>query len=289
MKGIVLAGGSGTRLKPITDSINKQLLNIYDKPMVYYPIATLMLAGIRDIAIITTRGSLPLFESLLGDGRQLGVRFSYFIQASPNGIAEAFLICESFIAAENTALILGDNVFYGTGVGGSLAQHSNLSGALIFGTRVADPSSYGVVQIDSNGKPIRIEEKPTEYVSNIAIPGLYLFDEQVVDLAKMVTPSSRGELEITSLLELYLSRNLLSLEMFPRGTAWLDTGTFQGINDASSFVRIVEERQGLKIACLEEIAYRSGWISKNELEILASNYKNNFQEYLINLSNEVTF
>jgi len=284
MKGIILAGGSGTRLKPITSVISKQLLPVYDKPLIYYPISTLMLAGINEQLIIASPRDIGAFNELLGDGSQLGMSFSYEIQDNPRGIAEAFLIGSQFIGNSKVALALGDNVFYGTGLGGQLANLTDVVGAHIFAYKVADPENYGVVEFDRNGRAISLREKPTSPKSNFAIPGLYFYDNTVVDVAKTVVPSSRGELEITTINEHYLSSEKLFVETLARGTAWLDTGTPENLLAAASFVKIVEERQGYKIACLEEIAWRNNWISDSELmQIVKTNPNNDYFKYILTL------
>lgn len=270
MKGIVLAGGAGSRLSPITIPVSKQLLPVYDKPMVYYPISTLMLAGIREILIITTPVDLPRFQTLLGDGSKWGVKFTFAQQVSPSGIAESFLIGENFIGSESVALALGDNIFHGAGLGGQLEFNSELSGAMIFGYEVSNPSEYGVVTIDHNGEPTSIEEKPKSPNSNLAVPGLYFYDSNVVDFAKAIKPSARGELEITSINLEYLKLKKLKVNVLKRGTAWLDTGTPDSLHDAATYVRLIEQRQGLKISCPEEIAWRKGWISDSELKQIAT-------------------
>jgi glucose-1-phosphate thymidylyltransferase len=284
MKGIVLAGGTGSRLAPITFTLSKQLLPVYDKPMVYYPISTLMLAGIRDILIIATPFDLPRFKTLLGDGSNWGVRFSFAEQLAPKGIAEAFLIGESFIGVNNVALALGDNIFHGSGLGGQLEFNSDLSGAMIFGYEVSNPSEYGVVTLDENGKPTSIEEKPASPKSNLAVPGLYFYDSNVVKYARKIQPSTRGELEITSLNLEYLKHDQLKVSVLKRGTAWLDTGTPESLHDAATYVRLIEQRQGLKISCPEEIAWRKGWISDLELhEIASKNSASSYSQYLSSL------
>lgn len=289
MKGIVLAGGSGTRLYPSTLGISKQLLPIYDKPMIYYPISVLMLAGIRDILIISTPSDLPNFEKLLGSGEQFGVKFSYKIQPSPDGLAQAFILGEDFIGKDSVALVLGDNIFYGPGFTGMLKNAVKVaeknSEATVFGYSVKDPERFGVVEFNKDGKVILIEEKPKEPKSNYAVTGLYFYDNKVVEYSKQLKPSARGELEITDLNKIYLENNKLNVELFGRGFAWLDTGTHQSLMRASNYVETIEENQGIKIACLEEIAYRKGWVTKEKLLQNIQNYpKNNeYFEYLISL------
>ncbi len=284
MIGIVLAGGAGTRLWPLTKGVSKQLLPVFDKPLIHYPIATLMSAGIRDIVVITTPFDAPNFRRLLGDGSQLGISFTYLTQSSPDGLAQAFVIAENHINGQKCALILGDNLFHGTGLGSQLGKFRNVEGAQIFATRVADPSRYGIVEFNNSGQVISVEEKPKSPKSSYAIPGLYFYDEEVSEIAKSVKPSSRGELEITSVNEVYLNRGKLNVDILPRGTAWLDTGTFDSLHDASSYVRVLEARQGIKIACLEEIAYRNDWISKSQLFQLAETYKDEvYSRYLATL------
>ncbi len=269
MKGIVLAGGSGSRLYPLTKSFSKQLLPVFDKPLIHYPIATLMAAQVRDLLIVTTPSDQSLFQKLLGDGSDIGVNFQYAIQQNPSGIPEAFVIGESFLAGDAASLILGDNIFFGYGLGRQLAKHANLTGAHIFGYTVADPQRYGVATMDSGGKITSLEEKPGNPKSNIAVTGLYFYDDQIVEICKSLKPSSRGETEITDVNKHYLDMNLLNISILPRGTAWLDTGTFESLHDASTFVRVLEERQNTKIACLEEISWRNGWISDEQLFDLA--------------------
>lgn len=281
MKGLILAGGTGSRLWPITRGVSKQLLPVYDKPLIYYPLATLMSAGIVDILVITTPHDIHSFQNLLGNGKKLGINISYSIQNRPNGLAEAFIIGEKFIGQDTCSLILGDNIFYGSGLGSQLEKNHDISGSLIYAYRVNDPERYGVVEFGKNGEAISIEEKPQNPKSNFAIPGLYFYDNSVVEIAKTIQPSSRGELEISSVNMHYLQNNKLSVEVLPRGTAWLDTGTFNSLHDAGAFVRALEERQGLKIACLEEIAYRKGFISRLELIDLAEEYgSNEYSKYL---------
>lgn len=284
MRGIVLAGGTGTRLWPSTKSVSKQLFPIYDKPLVYYPIATLMLAGIREILIISTPTDRPSFEKLLGNGGELGIEITYESQPNPEGLAQAFIIGADFIGQDKVALILGDNIFYGSGLGGDLANCTNPEGAIVFGYNVTDPQRYGVAELDSLGRVISISEKPETPKSNIAIPGLYFFDNTVLEKAKKVKKSARGEFEITSIISMYLEENRLKLELMPRGTAWLDCGTSASLNDASNYIRVIEERQGLKVSCLEEIAWRNGWVTDERLEALAKSYgKNEYADYLLRI------
>jgi len=284
MKGIILAGGTGSRLHPITLGISKQLTPVYDKPMIYYPLSTLMLAGIQDILIITTPEDQDQFYRLLGDGSPFGVNFSYKVQPSPDGLAQAFILGREHIGNEPVALVLGDNIFYGPGLGTQLRKYNKIDGATVFGYRVADPRAYGVVEFDSNFKAISIEEKPENPKSDFAIPGLYFYDNNVVEIASNIAPSPRGELEITDVNRVYLEKNKLQVEVLPRGTAWLDTGTFDSLADATSFIRTVQARQGLSIGCPEEIAWRMGYIDDKRLEELASPLvKSGYGRYLLGL------
>lgn len=288
MKGIILAGGAGTRLYPITKSISKQIIPVYDKPMIYYPLSVLMLAGIREILIISTPKDIHLYEDLLGDGTQLGIRISYAIQPSPDGLAQAFLIGEEFIGNSTTCLVLGDNIFYGYGFGGMMTESANLDkGACVFGYYVNDPERYGVVEFDDKGNVLSLEEKPKEPKSNYAVTGLYFYDNTVVEKAKKLKPSSRGELEITDLNRLYLEEGSLTVKLLGRGMAWLDTGTHESLLQASNFIHTIEQRQGLKVSCLEEIAYKRGFINREQLIKLANELKNNqYGQYLLKLANE---
>jgi glucose-1-phosphate thymidylyltransferase len=284
MKGIILAGGSGTRLYPITKGISKQIMPIYDKPMIYYPLSTLMQAGIKDILIITTPEDQSQFQRLLGDGSDIGIKLSYAAQPKPEGLAQAFIIGEEFIGQDKVALILGDNIFYGEAFGESLSECTNPDGGIVFAYEVHDPERYGVVEFDNDMRAISIEEKPDNPKSNYAVVGLYFYDNNVVEIAKNLKPSERGELEITSVNEEYLRLNKLSVKTMKRGSAWLDTGTFGSMNDASEFIRVMEKRTGLKIGCIEEIAYRQNFISKDKINQLAEPLKKSgYGEYLLNL------
>ena len=284
MRGIVLAGGSGTRLWPITKGISKQLMPIYDKPMIYYPLSTLMMAGIDEILIITTPEYNEQFRALLGDGSELGIRLEYAVQPSPDGLAQAFIIGEEFIGDESVALVLGDNIFHGTGLGSSLRGNTEVDGATIFAYHVSNPTSYGVVEFDDAFRAVSIEEKPTEPKSNYAVSGLYFYDNDVVRIAKTIEPSARGELEISTVNERYLDADRLHVQVLDRGTAWLDTGTFESMMQASEYVRVIEDRQGFKVGCIEEIAWRAGWIDDEQLAKLAAPLvKSGYGRYLQSL------
>jgi glucose-1-phosphate thymidylyltransferase len=285
MKGIILAGGSGTRLYPITHAISKQLMPIYDKPMVYYPLSTLMLAGIREILVITTPFDQTQFQRLLGDGSQFGCRFSYAVQEAPNGLAQAFVIGAEFIGTDKVALVLGDNIFYGTGLGEQLKAHQDPDGAVIFAYQVANPGDYGVVEFDEDFRAVSLEEKPAVPKSGYAIPGLYFYDNDVVALAGKLEPSARGEYEITDLNRAYLEAGKLNVAVLPRGTAWLDTGSYTSLMQAAQFVQVIEERQGMKIGCPEEVAYREGYITREQLETLAGSLmKSGYGRYLMQIA-----
>jgi glucose-1-phosphate thymidylyltransferase len=287
MKGIILAGGSGTRLHPLTIAVSKQLMPIYDKPMIYYPLSTLMMSGINEVLIISTPHDLPMFEKLLGDGKKLGCRFEYAVQEHPNGLAEAFIIGKEFIGKDKVALVLGDNIFYGSGLGRLLQQNNNPDGGIIYAYHVHDPERYGVVDFDKEGKVLSIEEKPQVPKSNYAVPGIYFYDNDVVEIAANIKPSHRGEIEITDVNKEYLHRGKLKVSILDRGTAWFDTGTFNSLMQASQFVQVIEERQGLKIGSIEEAAYRMGFIDKNQLKTLAEPLlKSGYGKHLLDISKE---
>ncbi len=284
MKGIILAGGSGTRLHPLTLAVSKQLMPIYDKPMIYYPLSVLMMAGINDILIISTPHDLPHFERLLGDGKNLGCNFSYMVQQVPNGLAQAFVLGKEFIGNDKVCLILGDNIFYGSGLSKVLQENNNPDGGVVFAYHVSDPERYGVVEFDKNHKVVSIEEKPKAPKSNYAVPGLYFYDNSVVEIAKNIKPSIRGEYEITDINKYYLEQKKLEVAILTRGTAWLDTGTFSSLLQASQFVQVIEDRQGLKVGCIEEVAYRMGFIDKEQLNKLAQPLlKSGYGEYLLKI------
>ena len=284
MKGIILAGGTGSRLHPITQGISKQLTPVYDKPMIYYPLSTLMLAGIRDILIITTPTDQEQFQRLLGDGSRFGINLEYKVQPSPDGLAQAFILGADFIGNDPVALVLGDNIFYGPGLGTQLATYEQKDGATVFAYQVADPRAYGVVEFDENFNALSIEEKPENHKSDYAIPGLYFYDSKVVEYARQIKPSPRGELEITDLNRVYLEQGKLKVEVLPRGTAWLDTGTFDSLADATNFIRTVQSRQGLSVGCPEEIAWRHGWLSDEQLRDIATPLvKSGYGSYLLGL------
>ena len=287
MKGIILAGGSGTRLHPLTKVLSKQLMPVYDKPMIYYPLSTLMEAGINEILIISTSDHLPLFKQLLGDGSELGCKFEYAVQKDPNGLAEAFIIGADFIGNDKVALILGDNIFYGTGLSELLQDNNNPDGGIVYAYHVTDPERYGVVNFDKNGKALSIEEKPENPKSNYAVPGIYFYDNDVVKIAKSIKPSHRGELEITDVNKVYLEKGKLKVSILDKGTAWLDTGTFSSLMQASQFVEVIEERQGLKIGAIEGVAYKMGYITNKQLENLATPLlKSGYGKHLMSLLNE---
>jgi glucose-1-phosphate thymidylyltransferase len=287
MKGIILAGGSGTRLHPITFAISKQIMPVYDKPMIYYPMSTLLLAGIREILIISTPHDLPLFKKLFGDGSRLGLNLEYAEQPKPNGLAQAFVIGEKFIGKDKVALVLGDNIFYGSGLGEQLEKNTDPSGGIVYAYHVSDPERYGVVEFDKQMNAISIEEKPKHPKSNYAVPGLYFYDNEVVNIAKDLQPSARGEYEITDINREYLKQGKLKVSIMDRGTAWLDTGTFDSLMQASQFVQVIEQRQGIKIACIEEISFKKGFINKQQVEAMAQPLlKSGYGEYLLNVINQ---
>jgi glucose-1-phosphate thymidylyltransferase len=287
MKGIILAGGSGTRLYPITKGVSKQLVPLYDKPMIYYPLSTLMLAGIKEILVISTPKDLPRFKELLGDGSDWGISLEYAVQEEPRGLADAFIVGEKFIGKEKVALVLGDNIFYGSEMGTQLQKYTNIDGGLVFGAQVHDPERYGVVEFDAAMNVVSIEEKPEKPKSKYAIPGLYFFDNECVEFAKNVKPSARGEIEITEIQNAYLNKGKLRVSLLDRGTAWLDTGTFETLHQAGEFVKVIENRQGLKVGCPEEISYRNGWITKDQLKSIAEPLiKSGYGKYLMQIAEE---
>ena len=287
MKGIILAGGSGTRLHPITRGISKQIMPVYDKPMIYYPISTLMMAGIREILVITTPHDADQFKRLLGDGSQWGIELQFAVQPSPDGLAQAFIIGEEFIGDDSVALVLGDNIFHGSGMGTALRGHGELVGGHVFAHHVTNPSAYGVVEFDDDGNVVSIEEKPEKPKSRFAVPGLYFYDNHVVEIAKKLKPSARGELEITGINDEYLRRGQLTVTVLPRGTAWFDTGTFKGLMDAGQFVYVVEQQQDLKVGCIEEVSWRNGWLTDDEFRALAQDLvKSGYGEYMLRVLEE---